>query len=752
MINYWAKYKKELFYCSLSGCIGIIAAYFFLGLNNIDLTVPFSYSLDALHVLRFAQNYVTGGGRFYHPNMGAPGTFTMANWPDVFANTAHMGMWFLSLFINCAGLLVNVFYICTFATISIAATLSLRLLRVAPSVSIMGGVLYSLLPYHLFRGIYHLWLSEYSIVPLACVLILWIMNGELSFNNPITTQKNIFKKIPAYFNRKIAFSLIIAIFIGLATPPYMMFACLGIIFALGWNFLETRDIKKTLAPAVVLVMIFLTVAINFIPYFLTVINNMESALIGTRSSRDVELFSLKLIQLILPTLNHRIPLFERITSYYYNHINISFNENAFSSLGLLMSIGFLASLYIAMSRRKSNLININVKNSSILNVFMLLLGSVGGFASLIAFFTSTNRAYNRISLFIAFYALFISCRFLSAFFKRYNFHKSIVVVLVVVIGVLSSFDQVSPVHASRSRRHEERFNMHRMFIEEIEYITPEGSMIFQLPFLPFDHHVNYNAIDKYELFIPFIHSNSLRWSYTAQSRSAAERWQRKVSNMETGEMMKHLAAVGFRGLYIDTFGFSEEKNNEMRYEIVSITGVTPIVSKDGRMVYFYLGDYFEILLNTLSENERRRFSSWDNCLPIIISQNYGKIYNSSNQFGGMLTSGWSSVENWGVWSNDNVAKISFATFDKSDLTINMHFDVFPNPLFFSIYVNNVKVNDYVFSGSGHSLTLTIFEDYLIESGGLYNVVIRFNIENPKSPGADPRILGIGLHRLIIDSN
>jgi len=735
--------KKELFYCFISGTLSFITVYIFLGLHGLDLNVPFQYWGDAFGGLTAAQNFITGNGRYLFPNMGAPGVVSNINIPDT-TSIHYFGMWILSLFIKEAGLLVNILYIFSFIAIAISATISLRLLNIGSITSVIGGVLYSLLPYHFTRGTGHLFLSTYFIIPFACVIILWLMNGEIIFNKPDLNIKKIYKKILSIFPIKTIFAIIFTILIGMDNIYYAIFALLGITFSILWNQLNNFNINRLLFSLIILAILILTLMINLIPFIFSIFSGIDSGLEGSREIRDVEFYSLKFSQLVLPNRSHRIPLLAEIRNYYDNIISISNNENSNSTLGMFISIGLIMSLFIAMRYKVKNNINYYIKNSAILNVFMIILGSVGGISSIISFFISSLRCYNRLSIYIAFYSLFIVIYFIEYLLQKCKITNYIKYIIILFIGILAILDITVPSNKDNTNT-KVKYYSDKSFVKKIEDITPENSMIFQLPFVPSRHHAHFVNMGVYQQFTPFVHSNTLKWSYRATSNSIAERWQSYVASKPADEMLKHLAGVGFNGLYIDKNGYStSDEYNIIRNKIIEITGVEPIVSNNGRLEYFLLTEYFLDLVKTFNQQEVKIYSNWNK----IIITDFNKSLNVSNKFDETLLSGWNAIEPWGVWSQGKTSNICFVILEKTDLTLRFDFDLFPSPTRFNVEVNGFKIESYESIGRCE-IIIPVKKEYLTEKDGEFPVNIQFNIENPLSPSRDKRIIGIGLKNYVI---
>jgi len=149
------------------------------------------------------------------------------------------------------------------------------------------------------------------------------------------------------------------------------------------------------------------------------------------------------------------------------------------------------------------------------------------------------------------------------------------------------------------------------FIEEIEKLTPAGSMVFQLPFVRYNHIDFYKNMGTYDHYYPFIHSKTLKWSYRAPLFSAVERWQMLVAGSTVDNMLKHLAGVGFAGVYLDKFGYDSDEYNKLRNSIIKITGIEPITSKNKRMEYLYLGEYFENMKKGFNVAEKKIYENWN---------------------------------------------------------------------------------------------------------------------------------------------
>ena len=121
-----------------------------------------------------------------------------------------------------------------------------------------------------------------------------------------------------------------------------------------------------------------------------------------RAPSEAEALGLKLAHLLLPIDGHRLEYFDKLKSRYLAG-GVLNNENTTSSLGLLGSAGFLFLLIHLLRRRQGPPSALDVL--AVANLGAILIGTIGGMGLLFSLLvTSWIRAYNRVSVFIAFFA------------------------------------------------------------------------------------------------------------------------------------------------------------------------------------------------------------------------------------------------------------------------------------------------------------------------------------------------------------
>ncbi|HJT78580.1 MAG TPA: hypothetical protein VJ739_15350, partial [Gemmataceae bacterium] len=317
--------------------------------------------------------------------------------------------------------------------------------------------------------------------------------------------------------------------------------------------------------------------------------------VAHRAPEGAEVFGLKVIQMLLPINRHRLASLAYARAVYSNSPTTPLiTENEFATLGVAGSVGFLV-LVGCLLRRRSGVTPSLLDSLSLLNVFGVLLATVGGFGSLFSFFVSPLiRAYNRISVFLAFLALAAVAVLLQALLRRLAAWswpgRALGLGLVVLLFGVALLDEVPPglvpTHAGR----EAQYRMEGAFIRQIEASVPPGTMIFQLPYMPFPESKAPARMFDYDHFRAYLHSHTLRWSYGAMRGREGDRELRELAAKPLPEMVEAVARSGFGGIYLDRFGFTDG-GARVEAELTRLLGTGPLVSGNGRLSFFNLTDY-----------------------------------------------------------------------------------------------------------------------------------------------------------------
>src|SRR5690606_17161453 len=125
----------------------------------------------------------------------------------------------------------------------------------------------------------------------------------------------------------------------------------------------------------------------------------------------------------------------------------------------------------------------------LLNISAVLLATIGGFGSIFALLISPQiRAYNRISVYIAFISLFALAVLIDLLIKKYNkskLHYTAMVGVICILIIIGILDQTDRSLIPNYQLLKEEYLNDREFVGNIESSVPESSIIYQLPYVPF---------------------------------------------------------------------------------------------------------------------------------------------------------------------------------------------------------------------------------------------------------------------------
>jgi phosphoglycerol transferase len=553
--------------------------------------VPFHYTGDALLHSMFIKTIVNDGGYLQNPSLGAPGGMQLYDFPGV-DNSAAVIIAAIGLFTKDPFLILNLFFLLTFPLVTISALFVFRQLGLSYPTSLCGSLLFTFLPYHFMR-IHHLFLAAYYFIPLVVLVLLWIASGQLS-----DEQKRFGINLR---DPKFIAAVVICVFVGSNGIYYPFFACFFFLVA-GTSGAIVRRSVKPLAVAIVLVAVtFVVLIINVAPSLVYIYKHGDAG-VTHRSVAGPENYSLKISQLLLPITGHRVGRFNELKNLYNRNTIVT--ENDAAALGLVGSIGFLFLLAQIFYRGRSQ--SSTLPDLSILNLFAVLLATIGGFGSLFALFVSAAiRSYNRISVFIGFFSLLAVAIGIEWLYQRTRSRAGRIgfYVLLSVVTAAAILDQTTRGYVPQYEQTKAEFLSDAAFMGTVETSLPQGAMVFQLPYVPFPENPPVNKMVDYDHLRGYLQSRKLRWSYGAMKNRPGDLWEREIAALPIGEMMQSLALAGFSGVYVDRKGYTEDETAAIEAQLRETLQIGPVVSENGRLLFFKLTDYTQRLRQKYSESE-----------------------------------------------------------------------------------------------------------------------------------------------------
>ncbi|MDB5053206.1 MAG: hypothetical protein JWM44_1256 [Bacilli bacterium] len=567
------------------GLLTSLLLTYIMKLWHADLSIPFNYQGDTLVTMAMIKGTIENGWFLNNINIGAPYGHQMFDYP--IPNNLHFFIikMISFLFPNYRQTL-NVFYLLTFLTTILSSYFVMKKYIQSNFTAITGSILFTFLPYHFLRGEGHLFLADYSLIPFITLIVLWLFS-----ETPNIFEKSVQKR---YFglNKRTLFCIIICILVSSTGVYYAFFACFFFAIAGISTAILYKSKKRFITMTLLVTVTVLGLLVNLLPNFIYHLNHGQNAEAVSRGSVGAEIYGFKLTQLLLPADNYRIAKIAELKWKYIDH-TLSNNENTFSTLGAIGSLGFLTLIAILFFRKKSGLLYY----LSLLNIAAILLATIGGFGSLISMFVTPDiRAYNRISVFIAFFSL------LTIFFLSDQLYKNFAITRntklmylggMFIVLCFGLFDQTNQSYIPPYEINKAEFNNDQKFVESIESNIPKNSKIFQLPYVAYPESPGVNKMNDYELFKGYLHSKNLQWSYGAMKGREGDSWQKEVTSMPLEQFLSEISKKGFNGIYIDRFGYADG-GVEIKNKLLALLKSKPLESDNKRLLFINMEDYNKI--------------------------------------------------------------------------------------------------------------------------------------------------------------
>jgi phosphoglycerol transferase len=556
---------------------------------RLDLTVPLVYRLDALLCQVWTRSILDHGWYLNNPQLAAPALAQMHDFPT--SDSLHFAIIKL---LGYSGLswpvIFNAYYLLTFPLTALTSLFVLRQLGIKGSPAFVASQLYAFLPYHWNRGEIHLFLAAYYVVPLSILVAVWICLGLLGGAGEARSEQP-----PAEAGsprKRFGLSLLICGLQASAGVYYAFFASFLFLVAAMAACWRNRSLRPGLPAALLVAVTIAGVAANTAPSLLYWHREGANPEVATRSLKDTEIFALKLAPLLLPVEGHNLPPLARLR-WRYNSSSLLVNENASATLGVVGGVGFLVMLGWSLFGRSARQRHPLVDALSTMNLALVLLATSGGFGALFSLLVHSQiRAYNRASVFIAFFALatvavgldWLGRRCLTAW-SRGAMHLSLAILLAAGILDQSSFNVLPvPDWEAEGRR---QFAADAEFVARMEAALPPNAAVYQLPYAEFPEGLSVHLMDAYEHFRPYLHSRSLRFSHGAMRGRDADRWHRSLDGLPVDKLVDELERAGFQAIYIDRRGYGDG-GRELETKLRERLCREPLESKNGDRTCFVL--------------------------------------------------------------------------------------------------------------------------------------------------------------------
>ncbi|HET6343841.1 MAG TPA: hypothetical protein VFH51_02865 [Myxococcota bacterium] len=569
-----------------AGAVATLLAWRVLGLRVDALGVPINYRGDALGLLALIKTLAEQGWFIHNPDLGLPGALDLHGFPT--ADNAHFALLGLLTALGASPpAAFNLYFLMGFFLAAATATWALLALALDAPLALLGGLAFSVTPYHFLRGVTdvaaHLFLASYYLVPVATLLILRSAEAvaEASPDAP---------EPPSADRRALCLCALLPAF-GIY---YAAFFVVLLATLTGLEVALHRRPRGLLPAAQMAVVTVVSGALNMWPTRGSSGSGVADAIV--RDPGDVERYGLKLAQLLLPPAGHPFALFSEIGVRYHATAMVV-TENETDALGTLGALCLLLTLGIALAAglapaAASEAPSARARRLAVLTLVALLFGTVGGLSSALAYAVGTPllRSVNRIVVYILFASLAAALLCLQEWLarrRRWGRQRAGWAVAGVGLAVLIGEHQ-NPSFRPQAEAVANAWAGDAAFVHSLEAELPPGSKVFELPYMAFPE----SGWDRedYELLRPYLHSRSLRWSFGALRGSPVDAWQRQVTSLLAQGRTPFLAALaegGFRGVLLHR-RFSAQHLPAVAELLERALGEPGRVSPDGTWAYYPL--------------------------------------------------------------------------------------------------------------------------------------------------------------------
>lgn len=522
----------------------IAILYYSLDLRTYDLSVPFNYSGDSIIIALHIKGIIEDGWPYAISNLSAPFTYPAASFP-LLTSTDWALMKIASIFTDEIGLILNTFWLLSFLLTSATSFITFKIVGLKNASSAMGALVFSLLPYAFLRNVSHLNL-DYYLLPICC-LSIFLITSTTSHLIDSKKARNI--------------SLLGLTLLGFNYIYYSFFCALLLIFSITYAFFFKGAKKQIKFGIISLAILATSTTINLSQYYYSLSKNGAPVQMSYKRIAESEVFGAKLRTMILPHPDNKLPPFRHLAE---KSLKANFpleNENTTARLGLLASIGFFISLGAILLKESSHPSLPSGGqgiNSIILVIFMLM--TIGGIGSIINLITIPDfRAYNRLSVFIAFFSIYVFFSYSEKLLATTSkLQSNTIKVAIFFIFILSIYDQCLDKKSVVRDRHSDLSQAlsDKLQVKYLESILPTGSGVLQLPLTGYPPLEKHHNMWSYDHGRPALWGNHLRWSWPSFSKEH-RKWQNNLSKLKGRDFANEITASGFQAVWIDLRGFSD---------------------------------------------------------------------------------------------------------------------------------------------------------------------------------------------------
>jgi phosphoglycerol transferase len=401
-------------------------------------------------------------------------------------------------------------------------------------------------------------------------------------DRPLFTRRPSGGRVGRWLTPASVATLLMCLVIASTGLYYAVFGLVMIAAALLLKLLSQRRLAALLPGVAAFALILIVLIANLAPTAVYhAAHGGNSAEVHSASQGDS--LAMSASYLGLPPLHDRIAPLRHLTEHYANvtppH---GYCEQCYETVGTTADVGLIWLLVIALGSLTGAAFVARVTRlyrwSALGVAVVLAIAVTGGVSSLTRVFVSNDiRAWNRMSVLIAFFALLtvgLLLDRLRAWIRARGARTSrlarlgpwpgvLVTLAVLAFGVA---DQTSRFFVPNYARDATAYHSDADLDATIERTLPPGADVMELPYVPYPEGYQPNSAPgqtlpfsevtnfEYELGRPYIQSHGLSFSYGAM-KGRATNWAAQLASKPLAASVIGVTAAGFQGLTLDADGY-----------------------------------------------------------------------------------------------------------------------------------------------------------------------------------------------------
>lgn len=565
-----------------------LSEYYFFQLWRLDWQVPMLYGGDGIYwVGQVQRSYgdltASLGWPFYQPPSPYEPNYDLIY--DLFVA-------FVGLFTKDTGVVFNLYVLVIPFANALAGYAVFRMTGMRRWLAFAFGVTFGLCPYVQQRLAGHMMLAAVEFVPFSVLLCFWCAEDP-AFGRP---GKGFLRNPRNWLALAFAWGIANN---GAAYYPY--FTCFFLCVTALCLILRDRRLSAGTPCFLTIGEIVLWMIPDFFPMVLGMIAGVGSTLTNGvyRSPIGADIYSLRISSLLLSPNGYGWDKLARWFQRYFHLLATDegpmYNENAYGYLGIVGVIAFLALLALLFrnhdwraGREAVPRLSDRLWLLGRLNVAALLLASIASFGGLIGIFLRFIRGYNRISPYIAFFALLAAGLWAEWFLRNHRGRGKALFAAVLAVVLAYSYWEQQGLFNPKYEEVQTTWYQDAAFMEEVEQAAGEDAVVFQLPYMKNFENGSLNNMWDYTLLRGPLHSDTLRFSYGAGYGTENDVWYKETSELEPEAMVAELRAQGVAGIYLDLDGYAAEDQQQTLQDLVAAAGCseTDVLAHESGMIYY----------------------------------------------------------------------------------------------------------------------------------------------------------------------